>query len=96
VKRFRRAASSYSCGTFELRFVRKESYRDYQKRTHLCLPTLPPLPDPKPKSRARREREAKAYWDSLTVEQEAWARQDAIRTIRVAVGGDAITASPRC
>jgi hypothetical protein len=27
----------------------------------------------RPKSRAKREREAKAYWDSLTPEQEVWA-----------------------
>jgi hypothetical protein len=35
--------------------------------------TLPPLPPERPKSRAQREREAKAYWDSLTGEQEVWA-----------------------
>jgi hypothetical protein len=34
--------------------------------------TLPPV-TPGRTSRAAREREAKAYWDSLTLEQEAWA-----------------------
>ena len=36
-----------------------------------CTP--PPLPPERPKTRAQREREAKAYWDSLTGEQEVWA-----------------------
>jgi hypothetical protein len=35
--------------------------------------TLPPLPPARPTNRAQREREAKAYWDSLTPEQEVWA-----------------------
>ena len=35
--------------------------------------TLPPCEPERPKSRAQREREAKAYWDSLTPEQEVWA-----------------------
>jgi hypothetical protein len=33
--------------------------------------TLPPT-KPGPMSRAARELDAKAYWDSLTAEQEAW------------------------
>ena len=33
--------------------------------------TLPPAPKARA-SRAAREREAKAYWDSLSPEQEAW------------------------
>lgn len=35
------------------------------------LRTLPPV-GAKPMSRAARERDAKAYWDSLTPQQEAW------------------------
>lgn len=38
------------------------------------LRTLP-MVETKQMSRAAREREAKAYWDSLTVEQEIWALQ---------------------
>jgi hypothetical protein len=34
--------------------------------------TLPPVPQGRT-SRAAREREAKAYWDSLTPQQEGWA-----------------------
>ena len=44
-----------------------------RKRDALVLRTLPPLPAERATSRAQREREAKAYWDSLTLEQEAWA-----------------------
>jgi len=43
------------------------------KTDALVLRTLPPLPQEQPLSRSRREREAKAYWDSLPPEQEAWA-----------------------
>lgn len=49
------------------------------------LRTLPPLPGPKPGSRTRKGREAKAYWDSLTVEQEAWV----LRKMRFAEFGSA-------
>ena len=43
-----------------------------EKRRDSCFVLSRPLPVEKPKSRAKREREAKAYWDSLTLEQEAW------------------------
>jgi len=43
-----------------------------RKTDAFVLRTLPPLPAEKPASRAQREREAKAYWDSLTLEQEGW------------------------
>jgi len=44
-----------------------------RKTEALVLRTLPQLPAGKPKSRAQRDQDAKAYWDSLTLEQEAWA-----------------------
>jgi hypothetical protein len=43
------------------------------KTDAFVLRTLPPPAAEKPASRAQREREAKAYWDSLTPAQEAWA-----------------------
>jgi hypothetical protein len=43
-----------------------------QQVVHRFVPrTLPPGQSERT-SRAAREREAKAYWDSLTPEQEAW------------------------
>jgi hypothetical protein len=50
----------------------------------LVLRTLPPLPEELPQNRAQREREAKAYWDSLTPQQEAWV----LRKMRFAAFGD--------
>jgi hypothetical protein len=46
---------------------------ELRKTDALVLRTLPPLAPEKPPSRAQREREAKAYWDRLTLEQQAWA-----------------------
>ena len=36
------------------------------------VPCTQPPAEPVRSSRAQREREAKAYWDSLTPQQEAW------------------------
>ena len=54
----------------------------HPKRQRLELRTLPPAESGRP-SRAARERAAKAYWDRLTPEQEAWA----MRKIRLAEMG---------
>jgi hypothetical protein len=45
---------------------------ELRKTDALVLRTLPPPQEKRPPSRAQREREAKAYWDSLTPQQEAW------------------------
>lgn len=45
----------------------------HPKKQGFELRSLPPLPPEKPKSQAARDREAKAYWDSLTTDQEIWA-----------------------
>ena len=42
------------------------------KRGRFVPRTLPPCRPERPASRGQREREAKAYWDSLTLEQEGW------------------------
>jgi hypothetical protein len=44
-----------------------------RKTDGLVLCTNPTEVLTKPTSRAQRERDAKAYWDSLSPEQEAWA-----------------------
>src|SRR5438270_12898572 len=49
----------------------KFAVRVEQFRPELVLCTLPPRRS-RPLSRGGREREAKAYWDSLTPNQEAW------------------------
>ena len=46
---------------------------EIRKADAFVLRTIPPPPKEKAKSRAQRDREAKAYWDSLTLEKEAWA-----------------------
>ena len=61
-----------------------------RKTDALVLRTLPPLAEEAPKSRAQREREAKAYWDSLTPEQEAWV----LRKMRFPRFGAATSHSP--
>jgi hypothetical protein len=44
-----------------------------QQVVHQFVPRTLPSAQSKRTSRTQREREAKAYWDSLTPEREAWA-----------------------